>query len=240
MAARRCRPATTPPATGTPAEVAAIGATTLIAPPPCRGRRRRARSCPQHRRESRTPRHSSRAGRAAHATTIASARARTAATPPARRAGIGSRRASRRRGSRRSPRRGWRRAQQRGRVISARAASRRRRRAGSRGRARPPRRCGPRARRDGTRPRAAARRGPPRRAPSARSSISRSPRWTWPSRRPSSVGAKPGRRPSSRVRPTSWTSAAASSRSARRRGWSCAVSRQSVATPTVCSSRPPA
>ena len=45
---------------------------------------------------------------------------------------------------------------------------------------------------------------------------------------------------SSRVRPTSCSSAAASSRSGRRRGWSCAVSRQIVATPTVCSSSPPA
>ena len=45
------------------------------------------------------------------------------------------------------------------------------------------------------------------------SSIRRSPRCTWPSRRPSSVGGKTGRRPSSRVRPTSCTSAAASSRS---------------------------
>ena len=35
-------------------------------------------------------------------------------------------------------------------------------------------------------------------------------------------------------------SAAASRRSPRRRGWSWAVSRQSVATPTVCSSSPPA
>ena len=52
--------------------------------------------------------------------------------------------------------------------------------------------------------------------------------------------ANAGPRPSSTVRPTSWSSAAASSRSCRSRGWSCAVSRQSVATPTVCSSSPPA
>ena len=43
-----------------------------------------------------------------------------------------------------------------------------------------------------------------------------------------------------RVRPTSCRSAAASRRSARRRGWSWQSSRQIVATPTVCSSRPPA
>ena len=48
----------------------------------------------------------------------------------------------------------------------------------------------------------------------------------------------PGRNVS--VRPTSCSSAAARSRSALRRGWSCAASRQSVATATVCSRRPPA
>ena len=53
-------------------------------------------------------------------------------------------------------------------------------------------------------------------------------------------GGMTGPRPSSRTRPTSWSSAAASRRSALSRGWSCAVSRQSVATPTVCSSSPPA
>ena len=49
------------------------------------------------------------------------------------------------------------------------------------------------------------------------------------------------RRPARQLeRPTSWTSAAAITSSLRSRGWSCAVSRQSVATPTVCSSSPPA
>ena len=38
-------------------------------------------------------------------------------------------------------------------------------------------------------------------SPSACSSISRRPRWTWPSSRPSSVGAKAGPRESSSVRP---------------------------------------
>ena len=74
------------------------------------------------------------------------------------------------------------------------------------------------------------------RAPRARGA----PRCTWPSSRPSSVGRNAGGGPSSRVRPTSCTSAAASRRSARRRGWSCASSWQIVATPTVCSSSPPA
>ena len=68
----------------------------------------------------------------------------------------------------------------------------------------------------------------------------RSPRCTWPRSRPSSVGRNAGGGPSSRVRPMSCTSAAASRRSARSRGWSCASSWQIVATPTVCSSSPPA
>ena len=57
---------------------------------------------------------------------------------------------------------------------------------------------------------------------------------------PPRSGGTPGPAPSSPMRPTSCRSAAASEEVGRRRGWSCAVSRQSVATPTVCSSRPPA
>ena len=51
----------------------------------------------------------------------------------------------------------------------------------------------------------------------------------------------PGRGPSSSVAADVVQRAPPrAARSARSRGWSCAVSRQSVATPTVCSSRPPA
>ena len=67
------------------------------------------------------------------------------------------------------------------------------------------------------------------------------PRWTWPSSRPSSVGGNAG--PASELeRPADVVDERGGEQrgSARSRGCSCAVSRQSVATPTVCSSSPPA
>ena len=90
--------------------------------------------------------------------------------------------------------------------------SRRPRRAGSRGRAPPPRPCAPPCGRGAQRPRAAARRAPSASSAAARSSTRRRPRWTWPSSRPSR--GRPERRARARarrVRPTSWSSAAASS-----------------------------
>ena len=125
--------------------------------------------------------------------------------------------------------------------FTRRAGWPRSRRAGSRGRARPPRPSAPRARRGAPRRSGGARPAAPRVRPSARSSIRRRPRWTCPSRRPSSVGANAG--PARRARASGRRRARAPPRAAgraRSRGWSCAVSRQSVATPTVCSSRPPA
>ena len=93
-------------------------------------------------------------------------------------------------------------------VSRRRAAWRRRRRAGSRGRGRPPR---PSARRCGRGATATACRSSARASgsrPALRSSISRRPRCTWPSSRPSSVGRNDGPRRSSRTRPTSCSSAA--------------------------------
>ena len=192
---RRSRSRTT---TGTIAETPAIGATTLIAPiAHARGSTRRARACP----------------------TSAAGIANSTAQPCGRLAahGDGDRdrddaadlrpeehaqraRASGRRAaptkSRDAPREARAEREQRtARQLGRRGGSRRPRRAGSRGRARPPRRCGRRARR-GARRRSA---GAPRAArrverPRARSSIRRRPRWTWPSSRPSSVGAKAGPR----------------------------------------------
>ena len=121
-----------------------------------------------------------------------------------------------------------------------RAGSPRRRRAGSRGRARPPRPCARRARRGATRRRAGARRA--RRGRARRALLDQPQAEVDVAEQPALLGRRgtPGRAAAPASRPTSWRSAAASSRSARSRGWSCAVSRQSVATPTVCSSSPPA
>ena len=75
--------------------------------------------------------------------------------------------------------------------------------------------------------------------PRARSSSMRSPSSTWPSSRPSSVRPISAPSVNSRVLPRSWTIAAVSSRFWSRRGCSVQVSSASVATATVCSSRPP-
>ena len=119
-------------------------------------------------------------------------------------------------------------------------ASQRRRRAGSRGTARRPRRSAQRSGRGATRWRGAAPRARPCRDRSRGRRRGARPGGRGRATRPPASGRNAGPRPSSRTRPTSWRSAAARRRSARSRGWSCAVSRASVATPTVCSSSPPA
>ena len=105
----------------------------------------------------------------------------------------------------------------------------RRRRAGSRGRARLLRRCARRAPRGAPRRNAPAPRVAADVRPSACASIRRRAEVHVPEEA-SLVGDR--ERGASdrarRVRPTSWRSAAASSRSTRKPGWSCAVSRQSV------------
>ena len=74
----------------------------------------------------------------------------------------------------------------------------------------------------------------------ARSSISRSPRWTCPSSRPS--GGLPVGRPGPELGGAAdiVQEGRGQKQVAAQAGCSCAVSRQRVATPTVCSSRPPA